>query len=145
MANHAKYIRDLVDGKIPQPPIGRLIGMRLVSCTPKETIFVIDSADEKHHNPMGTVHGGIFTDIADGAMGMAVAATLGEGQSFTTINLSMQFFRPVVTSRPLTAKARVVHTGKTIVYAECDVYNDQWKIVAKGASTCKILEDLRKN
>ena len=38
-------------------------------------------AEERHHNPMGTLHGGVYCDLADAAMGWAYAATLAEGES----------------------------------------------------------------
>src|SRR5258708_30715332 len=52
-------------------------------------------AGERHANPMGTLHGGILCDIADAAMGMAFASTLARGESFTTIELKINFFGPV--------------------------------------------------
>jgi uncharacterized protein (TIGR00369 family) len=53
------------------------------------------AAERRHANPMGTLHGGILCDIADAAMGMAFASTLAPGESFTTIELKINFFRPV--------------------------------------------------
>ena len=52
-------------------------------------------ADERHHNPMGTLHGGVYCDLADAAMGYAYAATLSEGESFTTVELKINFLRAV--------------------------------------------------
>ena len=51
-------------------------------------------ADERHHNPMGTLHGGIYCDLADAAMGYAYAATLGEDETFTTIELKSTSSEP---------------------------------------------------
>jgi len=63
--------------------------------------------------PWGTLHGGILCDIADAAMGMAFASTLAPGESFTTIELKINFFRPVWEAR-LQAEGRVVRRGSTI-------------------------------
>ena len=76
--------------------------------------------DERHHNPMGTLHGGVYCDLADAAMGYAYAGTLGEGESFTTVELKINFFR-AVRKATLTAEARVVKAGNTLGYVECDV------------------------
>ncbi|HBX42490.1 MAG TPA: PaaI family thioesterase, partial [Deltaproteobacteria bacterium] len=95
-------------------------------------------AGSRHHNPMGTVHGGILCDIADAAMGFAFASTLGPGETFTTLELKINFLRPVVEGR-LTASARVAHRGRTIGMVECDVVNSEGKPVARAASTCQVL------
>jgi uncharacterized protein (TIGR00369 family) len=63
------------------------------------------------HNPMGTLHGGVYCDLADAAMGYAYASTLAEGETFTTVELKINFFRPVRKGR-LTAEARVVKAGR---------------------------------
>jgi uncharacterized protein (TIGR00369 family) len=64
------------------------------SIEPGHATFVME-ADERHHNPMGTMHGGIFCDLADAAMGFAYASTLNEGETFTTVELKINFLRAV--------------------------------------------------
>src|SRR5205085_5841147 len=71
---------------LPPPPVSKLIGFVLKSIEPGHAIFEME-ADERHHNPMGTLHGGIYCDLADAAMGFAYAATLADGDTFTTIEL----------------------------------------------------------
>lgn len=100
-------------------------------------------ADERHHNPMGTLHGGIYCDIADAAMGYAYAATLAEGETFTTIELKINFLR-AVRKATLIAEARVVKAGNTVGYVECEVKDQTGKLVAKATSTCMKLAQDRK-
>ena len=107
---------------------------------PGRAVFEMD-ADERHHNPMGTLHGGIYCDLADAAMGYAYAATLGEGESFTTVELKINFFRAVRQGK-LTAEARVVRAGATLGYVECDVKDAAHQLVARAASTCMKLPSL---
>ena len=76
---------------LPPPPVGRLIGFVLKSIEPGRAIFEME-ADERHHNPMGTLHGGIYCDLADAAMGFAYASTLDEGETFTTIDQQVGAF-----------------------------------------------------
>jgi uncharacterized protein (TIGR00369 family) len=87
---------------------------------------------------MGTLHGGILCDVADAAMGMAYAATLGEGETFTTIELKMNFLRPVWTGK-LVATGRVVKGGRTVGLVECDVTDAHGQLVARASSTCMTL------
>jgi len=95
-------------------------------------------ASERHANPMGTLHGGVLCDVADAAMGMAYAATLGEGETFTTLELKINFIRPVWTGR-LVATGHVVHAGRTVGLVECDVVDDEARLVARATSTCMTL------
>ena len=91
---------------------------------------------------MGTLHGGILCDIADAAMGMAFASTLAPDESFTTIELKINFFRPVWEAR-LRAEGKVVRRGGTIGYIECEITDEGGRLVAKAASTCMALRGER--
>ena len=128
--------------QLPPPPVSRLIGFVLKSIEPGHAIFEME-ADERHHNPMGTLHGGIYCDIADAAMGFAYASTLAEGETFTTIELKINFLR-AVRKATLTAEARVVKAGSAVGYVECEVKDQTGKLVAKAASTCMKLRTDRK-
>jgi uncharacterized protein (TIGR00369 family) len=87
---------------------------------------------------MGTLHGGVLCDLADAAMGIAFASTLGANESFTTMSLNINFFRPVWEAR-LRAEARVLNRGKNVGYIECDVTDQAGKQIAKANSTCFVL------
>ena len=96
------------------------------------------AAGLQHANPMGTLHGGILCDIADAAMGMAFASTLAPEESFTTVELKVNFFRPIWQAQ-LKAEGTVVQRGRTIGYVECDITDEEDRLVAKAASTCMVL------
>lgn len=122
-----------------KPPVAGLIGFEVVEIDQGKTVFRLEARRDKHANPMGTLHGGILCDVADAAMGMACASLLELGESFTTVELKINYLRPVVEGL-LEARARVVHGGKTLVFLECDVVAlPQEKLVAKAGSTCLIL------
>ena len=128
-------------GEVSPPPVARLLGFVLKSIEPGRAVFEME-ADERHHNPMGTLHGGIYCDLADAAVGYAYAATLGEGETFTTIELKINFLR-AVRRATLTAEARVVKAGSTVGYVECDVKDQTGRLVARAASTCMKLREAR--
>ena len=128
--------------QMPPPPVGRLVGFVMKSVEPGRAVFDME-VDERHHNPMGTLHGGIYCDLADAAMGFAYAATLAEGETFTTIELKINFLR-AVRKGMLTAEAKVVKAGGTLGYVECEVNDENGKLVAKSASTCMKLRHDRK-
>jgi len=121
------------------PPVATLIGFEPVHVERGAAVFRLDARRDKHANPMGTIHGGILCDVADAAMGMACASLLELSESFTTIELRMTYLRPVLDSQ-IEARARVVNSGKSLVYMECDIVSvvDE-KLLAKSSSTCLIL------
>jgi uncharacterized protein (TIGR00369 family) len=134
MATMLELARAMLRGEQPPPPVIRLLGASLKEIEPGRAVFEMP-VDERHHNPMGTLHGGIYCDLADAAMGMAYAATLVEGESFTTIELKINFLR-AVRRATLTAEGRVVKAGSTLGYVECEITDEQGRLVAKVSSTC---------
>jgi uncharacterized protein (TIGR00369 family) len=117
--------------------VARLIGFEARDIANGRATVVLTAGPE-HANPMGTLHGGILCDIADAAMGMAFQSTLETGESFTTVELKINFFRPVWQAQ-LTAEGTVVQRGRTMGYVECSVSDEQNRLVAKAASTCMVL------
>jgi uncharacterized protein (TIGR00369 family) len=138
MTTLLEHGQKLLRGELTPPPIARLLGLVAKSIEPGHAIFEME-VDERHHNPMGTLHGGVYCDLADAAMGFAYAATLGTRETFTTIELKINFLRAVRTAT-LTAEARVVKAGSTIGYVECDVKDQAGRLVARAASTCMKLK-----
>ena len=130
-------IQRYLSHEIPPPPVGRLVGFALISCSPGEAIMEMET-DEKHTNPMGTVHGGIFCDIADAAMGIAYASLLEEGESFTTLELKINFLKPLWKAK-LRAVGTVVKKGDSVGLTECNITDEKGTLVARASSTCMTL------
>jgi uncharacterized protein (TIGR00369 family) len=120
-------------------PVGKLIGFRPMSVEPGKAVFELE-AGPQHANPMGTLHGGVLCDVADAAMGVAYASTLADGESFTTLELKINFLRPFRTGT-LIATGRVVKAGRTIGLVECDVTNSEGQLIARAMSTCMTLRE----
>jgi uncharacterized protein (TIGR00369 family) len=118
-------------------PIARLIGFEAKDIADGRATVVL-AAGPQHANPMGTLHGGILRDIADAAMGMAFASTLAPEESFTTVELKINFFRPIWQAE-LKAEGTVVQRGRTIGYVECTIIDEKNRLVARAASTCMVL------
>ena len=118
-------------------PVAKLVGFRLTSVEPGKAVFELE-AGPQHANPMGTLHGGVLCDVADAAMGIAYASTLADGETFTTLELKINFVRPF-RNGTLTATGRMVQTGRTIGLAECDVTDAEGRLIARAMSTCMTL------
>ena len=126
-----------VSGELPRPPVAELVGFQVVSASDGQAVAEMQ-ADRRHANPMGTVHGGILCDLADAAMGYAMASSLATGESFTTLELKINFLKPVWEAR-LTATARTVKRTRTTSLMECDVADEGGSLVARASSTCLVL------
>jgi uncharacterized protein (TIGR00369 family) len=122
-------------------PVCRLVGMQVDQVEAGKAVCSM-VAEARHHNPFGTVHGGVLCDLSDLAMGMAFMATLNEGEALATVELKINYLRPAKTGR-LVAKAHVVHRGRQTGLVECAVENEEGKLVAKAASTCMVVRDER--
>jgi uncharacterized protein (TIGR00369 family) len=124
-------------GGLPLPPIAELIGFRPVAFELGQSTFEM-AASRRHANPMGTLHGGVVCDLADIAMGTAMASTLEEDESFTTLDLTAKYFKPIWDAR-VTAVARVTKRTRTLGLVECEVTDEGGSLVAKVFSSCMVL------
>src|SRR6201988_332771 len=127
--------------KVNDVPIARLIGFEAKEIADGRAVVTL-AAGQRHANPMGTLHGGVLCDIADAAMGMAFASPLAADETFTTIELMINFFRPVWEAR-LRAEGKVVRRGSSVGYTECEIRDEDGRLVAKAASTCMVLRGER--
>lgn len=123
--------------KVNDVPVARLIGFKAKEIADGRSTVVL-SVGPQHANPMGTLHGGILCDIADAAMGMAFASTLAEDESFTTVELKINFFRPIRQAE-LKAEGVVLQRGRTIGYVQCSITDEQNRLIARAGSTCMVL------
>jgi uncharacterized protein (TIGR00369 family) len=124
--------------RIPEPPpVAKLLGIDFVAGGDGKCTMRLE-AGEQHSNPMGTIHGGIICDLADAAMGVSFFTTLDEGESFTTLELKVNFLRPFWTGT-LLAHGQVVSRGKSVGLTECRVVDDQDRLIAHATSTCMAL------
>ena len=134
--NAAEQRRDMEPEQFPAP-IGKLLGLKLLQA--ENGMAVVEFvADERYANPMGTLTGGLSSLIADVAMGFAYSTTLAADESFTAVELKINFLRPVWKAT-LRANARVVHAGKLVGLVECDILDERQRLVARASSTMMTL------
>lgn len=125
------------DAKIP-PPVAKTMGFELTKLEPGKAVLEMD-VDERHHNPMGTVHGGTIADLVDAAMGIAHLSVLKPGRGHTTLEFKINFIKAVRADR-LRAMASVKRSGRTIGVTECDVLDSRGELVAHAVGTQLIID-----
>ncbi|MGB7343955.1 MAG: PaaI family thioesterase [Pirellulaceae bacterium] len=133
---------DVEQDRFSQAPISQLVGFEVQvakhpgSYDGEATVKLQCGA--QHHNPMGRVHGGVVAALADAAMGIAFGRTLLESEDFSTIEMKVNFMRPIKDGY-LTAVASVVERGLRVGFVECEITNEKGKRIATGSCTCTVL------
>jgi uncharacterized protein (TIGR00369 family) len=110
------------------------LGARITEAEPGRVVLELPVGPQHRHGE-GVVQGGVITQIADAAMGMSLATLQEDGMWNTTIELKINFIRPVVSGR-IRAVGRVVEMKQTLLFSEADVVDEQGRLVARASSTC---------
>jgi uncharacterized protein (TIGR00369 family) len=134
-----EHLRALLRGELPPPPIANLLGLTLVLAEPGDVQFSC-TPDDSVYNPIGLVHGGLVCTLLDSAAGSAVQSTLPAGVSYTSIEIKVNYLRPVhAQSGRLLAHGWVTKPGRRVAFAEADVRDSDGKLVATASSTCLVM------
>ena len=142
-----EFLRRQLDGSLPEDActemryptaISKTLGFRITEIDVGYAKVELDASSEIHGNQQGTVHGGMLCELADAAIGTAHSTAILEGETFTSIDLKISFFRPVWES-VLTATAKQIQHGKTITHYQCEITRDDGKVVALAMSTVMTL------
>ena len=136
MSRLAAVVAAWLAGERELAPITALLGVRPVSMGEGEAVVELD-AGERLHNAMGTLHGGVLCDLADVAMGVALATVTAEGESFATLQLQIGYLPPD-REGVLRASARVLHRGRRAAHLECDLHDGDGRLVARASSVVAI-------
>jgi uncharacterized protein (TIGR00369 family) len=132
------FLKAIIAGTLPQPPISQTLGFHLVEAETGQAAF--EGVPEfRHYNPIGTVHGGFTATLLDSALGCAIFSTLVKGDSWTTLELKLNFVRPLTKDTgPVRAEGRIIHRGRTVATSEGDLKDRAGKLYAHASTTCMI-------
>ncbi|MBW1767429.1 MAG: PaaI family thioesterase [Deltaproteobacteria bacterium] len=130
----------IVAEKVNQCPYFSLISMNVKSIEMGKSLLEVDIM-EKHLQPFGNVHGGVFSSLVDAAVFWAVFTEIDDGLGMTTVELKLNYLAPASTGKMI-AKGRRIKTGKTICLGEAYIEDEEGKLLAHGTSTMMILKDL---
>jgi uncharacterized protein (TIGR00369 family) len=132
------FLRAIIDGTLPQPPIAELLNFHLIEAENGRAAFE-GNPEFRHYNPIGSVHGGIAATLLDSALGCAIFSTLQKGDTWTTLELKLNFVRPMTKDTgPLRAQGRIIHRGRTVATSEGDLKDRAGKLYAHATTTCMI-------
>src|SRR5215472_2442652 len=133
-----EVLQAVIDGTLPPPPIAELLAMELVEVHEGHAVFAVEPA-EWMYNPIGSVHGGIAATLLDSCMGCAIHTTLPAGVGYTTLEIKVNFVRPILgNTGMLRAEGKIISGGKRIGTAEGRVVDSEGRLYAHGTTTCLI-------
>ena len=134
------YLKAIKDRKISPPPIAMLIGYKISEVDNGYAVFELNPA-EYHYNPFATVHGGILSTLLDTTMTASVLSTLQKGISCTTVEIKVNFIKPVTAkTEVLRCEAKPIHIGKRLATVEGRLKDKNGELHAHGTSTCSIFK-----
>jgi len=119
-------------GTFPSPAT-KTLGIKILELSEGRSLVEM-TVDSNHHNMSATMHGGIMADIADAAMGIAIATTISPDEDFTTMEMKISLYRPHIKGL-LKAEGIVAKRGKRVAFAEAVLTNQDRQIVAKANGT----------
>lgn len=134
------YLRALIAGDLPLPPVCATIGFRFVEVEPGRCVMELDPG-EHQYNTIGTVHGGVIVTLLDSAAGNAIHSTLPAGTGYTTVNLTTSFLRPIqADAGPLRAVGELIKAGRRMALCEARLIDADDRLYAHATANCMILE-----
>jgi uncharacterized protein (TIGR00369 family) len=134
-----EVLRAIAAGELPGAPIAELLGFAPVETEEGRVVFAATPGPQ-HYNPIGSVHGGLAATLLDSAMGCAVHSTLPAGVGYTTLELKVNFVRPITSETGrIVCEGTIVHRGGRVATAEGRVFAEaDGSLLAHGTTTCLI-------
>jgi uncharacterized protein (TIGR00369 family) len=135
-----EFFRLMLAGEVPPPPMVALLGLRLIEAEAGRVVFA-GVVSEAHYNGWGVAHGGYAATLLDSAMGCSINTTAPPGRTFTTLELKVNYIRPLsLETGELRCEARVLHAGARVATAEGRIVDAGGKLYAHGTTTCIVIE-----
>jgi uncharacterized protein (TIGR00369 family) len=137
-----EFLQAVADGELPPPPIGRLLEIEPVEFAPGRAVWAA-TPDERHVSLIGTVHGGYSALLLDSALGCAVHTRLPAGTGYATLELSVNYIRPIVPSTGrIICEADAIHVGRTTATAEARLTRERdGKLLAHAKTTIAVMRE----
>jgi uncharacterized protein (TIGR00369 family) len=133
-----EFLKAMVAGRVPQAPMAATLGFRLVDVAEGRAAFE-GLPEFRLYNPIGTVHGGFAASLLDSALGCAIFSTMAKGETWTTLEIKLNFVRPLSKDTgPVRAEGRVIHRGRTVATSDGTLKDGAGRLYAHASTTCMI-------
>jgi uncharacterized protein (TIGR00369 family) len=133
------FFRRMADGRLKPPPMVSLLGLTLVEVEEGRIVFT-GTATEEFYNGLGIAHGGWAATLLDSALGCAINTTQPAGRVFTTLELKINYTRPLTREvGEVRCEATVLHVGSRTATAEARIVDAAGKLYAHATTTCIVV------
>ena len=133
-----EFLRGIVEGRLPAPPIAALLGFRLAEVAPGFAVFTM-APEFRHYNPISVVHGGVAATLLDSCMSCAVQTHCEPGTAYTTLEIKINFVRAITDKTgPVRAEGRTLYVGRRSGTAEGKIIDAKGTLLAHGTTTCML-------
>jgi uncharacterized protein (TIGR00369 family) len=133
-----EFLRAILDGRLPPPPMAALIGAELVSVGDGEAVFRC-APDESTYNPLGMVHGGLLCTLLDTAAGCSVHTLLPAGAGFATIEINVSFLKPLFANAgEIEVRGQALKVGRRVAFAEAHARDQSGELVGHATTSLAI-------
>lgn len=142
LASHSglDLLKGVIAGELPPPPIAKALNYWLAEVDHGRAVFEGEPIAD-YLNPLGTIHGGWAATLMDSALACAVQTVLKQGQIYTSVEMKLNFDRPVLPGMGIVrCEATVVQAGSRIATSEGRLIGPDGKLLAHGTETCLIMD-----
>jgi uncharacterized protein (TIGR00369 family) len=130
------YVRGVMDGTYPPPPIQSHIPMRITDAGDGK-VTLRCRPDQSLLNTNGTVHGGVLATMMDTAMGIALVTKVMVSQPYATIEMKVSYLKPMAyDGSEVVAEGNVLRVGRKVAFAEAHAYNAAGDLI--GHASCSL-------
>ena len=134
-----EFMRAQMQGKVPRVPMFDTLGIKLTAVEPGH-ITLHASPEPWLINTLGTMHGGFAASLLDTSMGCAVHTIVPAGSSYATVDLTINYIRPMTLAMDhVIVTGDVIHPGRRMATAEGRITTPDGKLLAHGTTTCMLL------
>lgn len=116
-------------------PYAEDLGIQLLHREPGSVCIALDLREE-HMNSWEVAHGGIIMGLLDIAMGMSAKSLEPESNGATTVEMKTNFLKAAVGR--VTAEGFAQRAGRSLVYVEAELRNEEEELLAKATGTFKL-------
>jgi acyl-CoA thioesterase len=115
----------------------KTLGIRLVEIGDRHAVMTV-TADDRHLNYLGGVHGGLLAALAD-TVCFFPRPLLPSGQAATTVNLNVSYLRPAAAGERLLARSELLHLGRRTASLAVRITDRDERLVAHGTAVLLLL------
>jgi uncharacterized protein (TIGR00369 family) len=134
-----EFFQRMRDGTLVPPAMVTLLGFRMIEVEAGH-VAIAGHVTEQFYNGLGIAHGGYAATLLDTALGCAINSTQPAGRIFTTLELKINYTRPLTAEAgELRCDAHVVHVGSRTATAEARVVDAVGRIYAHATTTCMLV------